>query len=173
MNNPVRIRNSAKGFSLIELIIVVLIIGIIAVVAIPNLLKARRAANEASAISSVSLIYRSQAAFKDSQGNGEYTDLTTLRAAGYLDPVIGNAPHQKSGYEFQLDIFASTPTVAARFDLRARPVIHSLTNNATGTGSRDFGTTEAGGIYETVDNTAVTFDPSTRIAQGSAVPIDR
>ncbi|MDH3492399.1 MAG: prepilin-type N-terminal cleavage/methylation domain-containing protein [Acidobacteriota bacterium] len=173
MNDHAKNLKSTRGFSLIELIIVVLIIGIITVLAVPNLLKARRAANEASAISSISLIYRSEATYKNSQGNGEYTDLTTLRAAGYIDSVVGNVPHKKSGYEFQVDIFASAPGVDARFDLRARPVIHSLTNNAMGTGSRDFGTTEAGGLFETVDNTPVTFDPLTRIVQGSAVPIDR
>ena len=162
-----------NGFSLIELIIVVVIIAIIAVIALPNLLRARTTANEASAVSSTSLIFRSLMSYKTSVGDGEFTDLATLYNDNYIDSTLGTAPNTKSGYAFELDIFPSGPGVEARFDLRARPAIHTLTNTLTGTGSKDFGITEAGGLHETLDNTAVTFDPVTRLPQGSAVPFDR
>ncbi len=162
-----------KGFSLIELIIVVVIIGIIAAIAIPNLLQARRASNEASAISSVSLIHRSLMTYKTTEGDGEFTDLTGLYNRNYIDTTLGSTPHIKSGYRFEINVYPSTSSVEARYDLRARPIVHQITNNVTATGSRDFGVNEAGGIYETTDNTAVSFDPNTRLALGTAVHIDR
>ncbi|NNE66396.1 MAG: prepilin-type N-terminal cleavage/methylation domain-containing protein [Pyrinomonadaceae bacterium] len=166
-------RKHHYGFSLVELLIVIVIIGILAAVAIPNLLKARRSSNEASAISSLSLLFRAEQTFKNSSGNGNYTSLTGLYANGHIDSVLGSVPHRKSGYEFQIDLYAPSPGVEAKFDLRGRPVIHSLTNSATGTGARDFGTNEVGGIFETTDNTPVLFDSTTRLAQGTAVPVDR
>ena len=172
MTEDETIRNE-NGFSMIELIIVVVVIAIIAMIALPNLLRARTTANEASAVSSTSLIFRSLMTYKTSIGDGEFTDLSTLYNGNFIDSTLGTAPNTKSGYGFELDVFPSAPGIEARFDLRARPAIHTLTSSLTGTGSKDFGITEAGGLHETLDNTAVTFDPVTRLPQGSAVPFDR
>lgn len=77
---------TARGFSLIELLIVVAILLIIAAIAIPNLLRSRIAANESSAVATLRTI--STAAFT----------YTTLYNIGYpadlndLGPPAGGGP---------------------------------------------------------------------------------
>lgn len=165
--NP-QINKKALGFSLIELIIVVVILGIIAAVAIPNLLAARRLANESSAVATIRTIVSAQTTYKLSYTGLNFATFSELQTVGLIDNTIGGSPLTKSGYRLELDVF----TAPARFDLRARPVMHQLTSPITGTGSKDFGVNETGIIYRTEDNTPVNFDAATRQVQGtSAVPI--
>lgn len=155
-----------EGFSLIELIIVVLVISIISAIAIPNLLKARRSANEASAVASVRLITRSEVVFHLS--NKRYATIDELYNANHLDQTLGVSPYSKSGYTFSVVVFPPTETVDAKYNLQANPAIHSLDNQITGTGSKNFGSCEAGVIYQTYDNTPVVFDIDTRLPQDEA-----
>jgi type IV pilus assembly protein PilA len=75
---------SAKGFSLIELLIVVAIILIIAAIAIPNLLQARISANEASAAAGLHVLQ-----------TAEVTYSTAYPTVGFADGIAqlgGAAP---------------------------------------------------------------------------------
>jgi prepilin-type N-terminal cleavage/methylation domain-containing protein len=101
-------RHSAKGFSLIELLIVVAIILIIAAIAIPNLLRSRIAANQASAIGSLRIINTAEVTYSSTFGQGFTSTLAqlgppasgpvTAAAAGLLDSVLASG--SKSGYSF-------------------------------------------------------------------------
>ena len=100
---------TAKGFSLIELLIVVAIILIIAAIAIPNFLRSRMAANQASAVSSLRTINTAEVTYSTTFGNGFSLDMISLAppaaggiatsaAAGLIDSVL--AQGSKSGYTF-------------------------------------------------------------------------
>jgi type IV pilus assembly protein PilA len=94
------------GFSLIELLIVVAIILIIAGIAIPNLLRSKMAANEASAVESIHAILTASSLYYTTYDNGYPPSLgvmapaavATCNQAGLIDPLLANAPNQKSGY---------------------------------------------------------------------------
>ena len=93
-------KNSNKGFTLIELMIVVAIIAIIAAIAIPNLLRSRMQSNESSAIGNLRTIVGSEVAYH--AANYEYTaDFADLTGAtpSFLD---GNWAGTKSGYNYVL-----------------------------------------------------------------------
>ncbi|HVZ16370.1 MAG TPA: prepilin-type N-terminal cleavage/methylation domain-containing protein [Terriglobales bacterium] len=98
-------KKTAKGFSLIELLIVVAIILIIAAIAIPNLLRSRIAANEASAVGSVRTINTAEVTYNSTYPDCGFTTLNNLggsggntTGAGLLDAVLANGT--KSGYSF-------------------------------------------------------------------------
>jgi len=133
-----------KGFSLIELIIVVMIIGIIAAIAVPNFLGARRSANEASATSNIRLISSAQETYEITTGNGNYGTLANLVSNRLIDDVLGAG--QKSGYNFSITTFDSTPTNPATFNVFANAVIFG--SNPQATGSKNFYSNEAGVIFE-------------------------
>ena len=160
-------QQNIRGFSIIELLIVVVVIGIIAAIAVPSLLKSRRAANEAAAISTIRLITRAEVAYRFASQTDTFGTMPELYAAKHLEDSLGIAPHIKIGFSYSVTTIPASGVNPPRFTALANPVIHSLTNSITGTGSRNFGSTETGSIHQTVDGTPVTFDLITRIPTGS------
>jgi type IV pilus assembly protein PilA len=161
--------NKSAGFSIIELLIVVVVIGIIAAIAVPNLLKSRRAANEASAITTVRIISREEVSYRFSSGTDAFGTIAELYAGKFIEDSIGVPPNIKIGYAFSVATLPASGGNPPRYTIQANPALHSLDNSLTGTGSRNFGANESGVIYQTLDNTPVSFDDITRVPTGSTI----
>ncbi|MGH9404538.1 MAG: prepilin-type N-terminal cleavage/methylation domain-containing protein [Terriglobia bacterium] len=86
-------KRTAKGFSLIELLIVVAIILIIAAIAIPNLLRSRIAANQASAVGSLKAIDTAEVAYTTTYNIGFSAHLGDLggTCSGTTNPTATGA----------------------------------------------------------------------------------
>ena len=123
-----REKSSAKGFSLIELLVVVGVILILASIAVPNFLKARRSANEAAAVASLKAIGSGQLAYRSSQG--DFVTLDILKQEQIIDDVLGSG--YKSGYNFSSNA-GTTPSL--EFTATAEPAVST---GITATGTRFF-----------------------------------
>ncbi len=152
---------SAKGFSLIELLIVVAIILIIAAIAIPNFLRSRVAANQSSAVASMHTLAIAQMTYSSTYGGGFSVDMPTLAspigggtpsstAAGLIDSTLASGV--KSGYSFSY-----TP---GPVDTTGR--INSFSFNATpvsaSTGTQYYFTDASGVIRQNSTTSAASTD---------------
>jgi type IV pilus assembly protein PilA len=83
--DQMKMREKAKGFSLIELLVVVAIILIIASIAVPNLMRSKMATNEASAVSSLRSLNTASVSYSTSYG-------MYPGALASLGPMVGTSP---------------------------------------------------------------------------------
>jgi len=152
---------SAKGFSLIELLIVVAIILVIAAIAIPSLLQARMSANEASAVGALSAIKSAEVAYDTAYPTvGFSPDITSLGGATPCTPsstsaclvdsqLSGSTPGSggKSGYVFlATGIMTAGALNNSAFVAAAAPVL------AHSTGNHDYCSTNDGVLRSQMAN---------------------
>jgi type IV pilus assembly protein PilA len=155
---------SARGFSLIELLVVVAIILIIAAIAIPSLLNAKIAANEGAAAETVRTITTAAMIYSSTYGNGFPPDLPTLGGppagpatcsqAILMDSVITTAPHSKSGFTFGYTAVGA-PVVGSPAGCAAPGsnlyLVTATPNTRLVTGIRSFCSDEPGTIHYDVN----------------------
>ncbi len=154
-------KQSSKGFSLIELLIVVAIILIIAAIAIPNLLRSRIAANQASAVGSLRTLNTSEVTYSSTFNVGFSQTMSYLQpdptgsnptstAAGLIDSVL--ALGSKSGYSFSYSPGAS--------DSNGRINLYSFTAVpiTSSTGTNFYYTDQSGVIRQNSTTTAGSTD---------------
>jgi type IV pilus assembly protein PilA len=152
---------SAKGFSLIELLIVVAIILVIAAIAIPSLLQARMSANEASAVGALAAIKSAEVAYDTAYPTvGFSPDITSLGGATPCTPsstsaclvdsqLSGSTPGSggKSGYVFlATGIMTAGALNNSAFVAAAAPVL------AHSTGNHDYCSTNDGVLRSQMAN---------------------
>ena len=134
---------SAKGFSLIELLIVVAIILIIAAIAIPNLLQARIAANESSAAAGLHVLQTAEVSYSTAYPTVGFADgmaqlggaspcTPASTAACLVDNVLATAIPGgvgKSGYLYQATGNKSGGSTNTGYVVAAAPVAFPSSGN--------------------------------------------
>jgi type IV pilus assembly protein PilA len=148
----------------------IVLIGIVAAIAVPGLMRARMSGNEASAIGSLRAINSAQTTYASSCGQGLFAgslrDLARPpegQTEGFVSPDLGSDPVVKSGYTVSFspgdNAPAGTPGCNMPTALTATYFVGAEPTTLNSTGSRYFGTNQAGAIYQSLASPLpVTFE---------------
>ena len=149
---------TARGFTLVEILIVIAIVGVLVAIAVPGYRFARIRGDESTAVATLDAINKAQFAFMQACGNQRYAP--TLVALGtpvpgsgspFLSPDLAQAdPMTKSGYVFRMGatVLTEAPLTcteappASGYQVAADPLTPDVT------GSRYFGTNGERVIFE-------------------------
>ncbi len=120
-----RIRNSKKGFTLVEIMIVVLIIGILMAIAVPNFIKARENSRRNSCIANLKQIdsAKEQYAMDQKLATGGAVTMANLTdpTTGYIKGAA-TGPLCPSGGAYTVNVVGTSPACS----LAAAPNLHVL-----------------------------------------------
>ncbi len=126
-------KNTEKGFSLIEILVVVAIILILATIAIPSLIHSKMRGNEASAVGSLHAIIAASQNYSSTYGKGYPATLAqlgpavipTANNADLLDSVLTSGA--KSGYAFSYSAAPAVGGAVNSFAITANPTTRGTT----------------------------------------------
>jgi type IV pilus assembly protein PilA len=104
------LKEKARGFSLLELLIVVAIILIIATIAIPSLMRSRQAAQESAAVAQLRTINTAEVTYLSANG-GSYGSVEMLITQGLIDARFAGSV---SGYNFTVAATGTNYTASAQ-----------------------------------------------------------
>lgn len=103
-------KGTARGFTLIELMVVIMIVGVLASISIYLTMRLQEQARTATMQSDLSAAYKAAVAFHTDQPDGEIIDDNDLQSYGYR-PTDGVTLTVNDGFEETLLILADHPGV--------------------------------------------------------------